>query len=71
LVEIARPQSIIVSAEVAHALADDAAFTFPRLRSRRIRGIGRVEIYVAGPGDAGEPDHRASEVGPEGKFTGA
>jgi adenylate cyclase len=47
LVEIARPQSVIVSAELATALADDDRFAFQRLRSRRIRGIGRVEIYVA------------------------
>ncbi len=69
LVEIARPQSIIVSAELAHALADHPAFTFQRLRSRRIRGIGRVEIYVAGAAAPTTADHRASDATSEGKFT--
>jgi len=70
LVEIARPQSIIVSAELAHALADHPAYTFQRLRSRRIRGIGRVEIYVAGAAPAPDPIDQASTAGAEGKFTG-
>jgi adenylate cyclase len=56
LVEIARPQSIIVSAELAGALADDERFAFQRLRSRRIRGIGRVEIYVASATGTTGPD---------------
>ncbi len=68
LVEIARPQSIIVSAELAHALADHPAFSFQRLRSRRIRGIGRVEIYVATASAPTEPERRESEAEPEGKF---
>jgi adenylate cyclase len=48
LVEIARPESVIVAAELATALEGHDGFVFQRLRSRRIRGIGRVEIYVAG-----------------------
>ena len=68
LVEIARPQSIIVSAELAQALADHPDFAFQRLRSRRIRGIGRVEIYVAGATAATGPDRRASDAASEGKF---
>ena len=68
LVEIARPQSIIVSAELAAALDGHDGFTFQRLRSRRIRGIGRVEIYVAGAATRPEPADRASAAGPEGKF---
>jgi adenylate cyclase len=70
LVEIARPQSIVVSAELAGALADHEAFTFQRLRSRRIRGIGRVEIYVAGAAAVAAPEDRASRAGSEGKFPG-
>jgi adenylate cyclase len=70
LVEIARPQSIVVSAELAAALAAHDAFSFQRLRSRRIRGIGRVEIYVAGAAAGGDRKDRASRAGSEGKFTG-
>ncbi len=47
LVELARPSSAIVSAELAGALADRDSFSFQRLRSRRIRGIGKVEIFAA------------------------
>ena len=68
LVEIARPQSVIVAAELAVALEGHDGFTFQRLRSRRIRGIGRVEIYVAGAGPRPEAVDRASAEGPEGKF---
>jgi adenylate cyclase len=68
LVEIARPQSVIVSAELATALDGHDGFTFQRLRSRRIRGIGRVELYVAGAADRPEPTDRESAAGPEGKF---
>ena len=70
LVEIARPQSIVVAAELAAALADHEAFTFQRLRSRRIRGIGRVEIYVAGAAAVAHTEDRASRSGSEGMFTG-
>ena len=51
LVEIARPASAVVSAEFAFALADHAGFAFQRLRARRIRGIGKVEIYAAALAD--------------------
>ena len=71
LVEIARPESVIVSAELAHALMGRDVFAFQRLRSRRIRGIGRVEIYVAGaatPPPPPEPADRASADSVEGKF---
>ena len=47
LVELARPSSVIVAAELATALEPSTAFAFQRLRSRRIRGIGKVEIYAA------------------------
>ena len=62
LVEIARPASVVVAAELAAALADDADLTFTRLRSRRIRDIGRVEIYLAAgesPRDGASPEERS------------
>lgn len=59
LVEIARPSSAVVSAEFAGALTGRHAFTFHRLRSRRIRGIGRVEIYAA---RQRAPEESASET---------
>jgi adenylate cyclase len=75
LVEIARPQSVIVSAELATALEGHDGFTFQRLRSRRIRGIGRVEIYAARGTSAPEeldptPEalDPASGPGAEGRF---
>jgi adenylate cyclase len=68
LVEIARPQSIIVSAELAASLEGNEAFTFQRLRSRRIRGIGRVEIYVAGATAVADPTDPTSTRHSEGKF---
>lgn len=64
LVELGRPSSVIVSAELAAALGSSPSFSFQRLRSRRIRGIGRVEIYAAN-----EPGARAdsrSEPEPSG-----
>jgi adenylate cyclase len=51
LVEIARPASVVVSADVAAALDGRAEFGFGRLRSRRIRDIGRVEIFAVTPTD--------------------
>jgi adenylate cyclase len=71
LVEIARPQSVIVSAELASALEGHDGFVFQRLRSRRIRGIGRVEIYVAGTAARPAPSDRGSTGGAEGKFDGS
>jgi len=68
LVEIARPESIIVSAELATKLEGHDGFTFQRLRSRRIRGIGRVEIYAARTASAPEELDPASGPGAEGKF---
>jgi adenylate cyclase len=46
LVEIARPGSVLTSEELHGELESDDAFTFQRLRSRRIRDIGRVEIWL-------------------------
>ncbi|MEP6624564.1 MAG: adenylate/guanylate cyclase domain-containing protein [Acidimicrobiia bacterium] len=64
LVELARPSSAIVSAELAAALADRSELSFQRLRSRRIRGIGKVELFAAkatvaavDPGSDAESSH--------------
>jgi adenylate cyclase len=46
LVELARPGTVLVSSEVRDALGDDPAFVWHRLRSRRIRDIGRVEVWA-------------------------
>ena len=62
LVEIARPSSVIVSAELALALEGDASFAFQRLRSRRIRGIGKVEIFAASLTKAGAVPGSSEDV---------
>lgn len=49
LVEIARPASVVVSADLATALDGREEFVFGKLRSRRIRDIGRVEIFAVTP----------------------
>jgi adenylate cyclase len=46
LVERARPGSVLTSSELRDALGDDPAFSWQRLRSRRVRDIGRVEIWA-------------------------
>jgi adenylate cyclase len=46
LVEIAKPGSVIASDEVHAMLADDPTFAWKRLRARRIRDIGRADIWV-------------------------
>jgi adenylate cyclase len=46
LVEIAKPGSVITDDDVHAALADDPAFAWKRLRSRRIRDIGRIDIWA-------------------------
>jgi adenylate cyclase len=46
VVELARPGSVLTSEELHAALADDASFGFQRLRSRKLRDIGRVEIWL-------------------------
>jgi adenylate cyclase len=45
LTEMARPGTVLVSAEVANALGSDPRFAFRRLAGRRVRDIGRVDIY--------------------------
>lgn len=46
IVELARPASVLTSEAVHEMLRDDGAFRFDRLRSRRIRDIGRVEVWL-------------------------
>jgi adenylate cyclase len=46
LVELARPGTVLASTDVHDALADEPAFVWHRLRSRRIRDIGRVEVWA-------------------------
>ena len=46
LVELARPGSVVTSEEVREALAHEPAFEWQRLRSRKIRDIGRVEVWA-------------------------
>jgi adenylate cyclase len=46
VVELARPGSVLTSEYVHAALADDPSFGFRRLRSRKIRDIGRVEVWL-------------------------
>lgn len=45
LTELAKPGSVLVSAELAAALAGDARFRARRIPSRKIRDIGRVEVF--------------------------
>jgi adenylate cyclase len=44
LTELAFPGTVLVSGETAAALEDDADFALRRLR-RRVRGIGRIEVF--------------------------
>jgi len=54
LTEMARPGTVLVSAELAAALAGDERFSFRRLPGRRIRDIGRVDVYRLQPGERAE-----------------
>jgi adenylate cyclase len=45
IVALARPGSVVASESVHEALEDDAGIEWHRLRSRRIRDIGRVELW--------------------------
>jgi adenylate cyclase len=56
LVEIAKPGSVIASDGVHASLDDDPAFAWKRLRPRRIRDIGRVEIWALAAVDRIEED---------------
>jgi len=46
LVELARPGSVLASSDFRDAMGDDPAFEWQRLRSRRVRDIGRVEVWL-------------------------
>lgn len=59
MVEVARPGSVLTSAAVQAALAEDASFGFQRLRSRKIRDIGRVEVWLIE--SVREPGHEKQE----------
>lgn len=45
LTELALPGTVLVSGEIATTLIDDARFSLRRLSRRRVRGIGRIDIY--------------------------
>jgi adenylate cyclase len=45
LTELARPGSVLVSTELAEPLEGDPRFRLRRIPSRKIRDIGRVEVY--------------------------
>jgi len=46
IVAIARPRSVVVSAEVREALADRPGLAWRALRPRRLKGIGRVALWA-------------------------
>jgi adenylate cyclase len=46
IVNIARPGSVLVSAEVVNALADEPGFSCRALRSRYLKDLGRVPLSV-------------------------
>jgi adenylate cyclase len=49
LAGLARARSVLVSPEVHEALASESGFGWRRLRPRRIRDIGRVEVWTVRP----------------------
>lgn len=64
LVEIAKPASVLVSSEVHDALVASDEFTWRRLRPRRLRDIGRVDVWALRPSrDAVDTDRRAGTSG--------
>lgn len=60
LVEMARPASVLVSDEVHEELRDEEGFAWKRLRSRKLRDIGRVDMWALA---AVENDDEPSEDG--------
>ncbi len=46
LVEMARPASVLVSDEVHEELLNEEGFAWKRLRSRKLRDIGRVDMWA-------------------------
>jgi adenylate cyclase len=59
MVELARPGSVLTSDDFHDALAGDASLGFQRLRSRKIRDIGRVEIWLLE--SVRDPDHEGDQ----------
>ncbi len=51
LVELAYPGTVLVSAELHDAVADDPSFSWGRSRDRKIRDIGRVRTWPLRAGD--------------------
>lgn len=49
LTEMARPGTVLASAEIGEALADDAHFTIRRISGRKVRDIGRVDVFRLDP----------------------
>ena len=49
LTEMARPGTVLVSAEIGEALADDVHFTMRRISGRKVRDIGRVDVFRLDP----------------------
>ncbi|MHB1925359.1 MAG: adenylate/guanylate cyclase domain-containing protein, partial [Acidimicrobiales bacterium] len=46
LVNLARPATVLVSEQLAEALGDQPDYEFRRLRTRNLKGIGRVPTIV-------------------------
>jgi adenylate cyclase len=59
LVEIARPGSVLASSAVHDALEDHSSFGWNKLRGRRIRDIGRVEVWALERADDTNPGDTA------------
>lgn len=49
LTEMARPGTVLASAEIGQALADDEHFTMRRIAGRKVRDIGRVDVFRLDP----------------------
>lgn len=49
LTEMARPGTVLASAAIGEALADDEHFTMRRISGRKVRDIGRVDVFRLDP----------------------
>ncbi len=49
LTEMARPGTVLASAEIGEALADDEHFTMRRISGRKVRDIGKVDVFRLDP----------------------
>lgn len=61
LVEIARPASVVVSDEVHDELADEDGFAWKRMRPRKLRDIGRVDMWALAAVEDGSADDATAE----------